>query len=241
MNVTLQSAPVPQGFCALTDAQWQILVHLMTATVNLIQGPINKSITEPAADQRAFPWYRLLADGSPDRIYNYVNGMWLSRHPLPPGTIIISELTVDEVPLFDGGEGTNETDSFPTTGPMWKRVDELSARFPIGAGDLPQTSTHIGLGATGGKEVQTHNLTVPQLPAHAHELPLYDLSGENTDTSTGFFYVAGQDLKWQAGSAARTSSPVRTAGAGEVISLNIMPPYYTVRFIRRTARLFYRY
>lgn len=230
MKIRLTSTPLPAGFCALTDAQWSTLLSLVSVSTTDPNGPVNVGISPPEPDMREYPWFRLEADGSPDRIYYYWSGLWLARHALAPGSIMIYYGTVASIPTFDGGEAS-PTVATPTSGPMWEQFTELNAKFPLGVGTL-ESGTVVGVGDSGGEE--EHLLKKGELPAHSHYFLADHSMVEIMQFKAGDHNIPNEDRGWKANPQNQTDS------VGNDTPHNNMPPYLGVLFIRRTARLFYR-
>lgn len=239
--ITITSANLPPGFCALTNAQWQTLVSLLSVRSETSDSAIIISATMPSPADWNKLWFRLNSDGTPDKIYRRANGMWLSPHPLPPGFIAVSVLTSPEIPVWDGGEGTLTTPVTSYSGPMWlpltheSMFPDTAGRLLLQAGQIPGTSTVKDPGETGG--TATHTLTVDQLPPHTHSL---------NDTGSGRFgrYAegGGDQNPWGSGNSGSWEGEfyfsTQPTGGGQAFGK--MPPYYTVNYIVRTARLYYR-
>lgn len=229
MNIQITSQPLPTGFCALTDAQWQTLLALLSVQVTDGAGYINVGQSPPDPDAQQYPWFRLLSDGSPDRVYYYWNGLWLSRHALSPGAVMLYGGAAGTIATFDGGEAAPATATV-TSGPMWEQWTDMDAKFALAPGTLA-SGTVVSVGDEGGEE--THTLIKGEMPVHQH----YYTTAH--DTIELLQYVAGQHevqtgTSWKANPANQTD----TAGNGQ--AHNTMPPYRAVYYIRRTARLFYR-
>jgi len=230
MNIRLTSQPLPAGFCALTDAQWQTLLSLVSTTITDTSGFLNVGIAPPDPDMRQYPWFRLEADGSPDREYFYWSGLWLSYHPSPPGFIGMYGGAVGNIPTYDGGEAAPAI-ATPTSGPMWVQYAALDGKFPLGCGTLP-SGTVVGVGGTGGEE--THVLTKGEMPTHSHYYLADQGLVELMQFQSGAHEIEPGNKTWLASPANKTQD------AGNSVEHNNMPPYSGVYFIQRTARLFYR-
>lgn len=138
------------------------------------------------------------------------------------------EGTAASIETYDGGEAGVVTD---TTGPMWERVTQLDARFPIGPGTLPST-TVVAVTNTGGEE--EHILTRPELPDD--RIPTESvIRGNVADGGTAQVYVPDT----VSGSFV-TNAPLHTEELGDGEGHNNLPPFYSLFFIRRTGRLYYR-
>lgn len=130
----------------------------------------------------------------------------------PVGTIVIWSGTADNIPtgwqLCDGTNGT----------------PDLRDKFVLGAG------TKYAVGAIGGSEkVQ---LSLAQIPAHAHQNQGNRVSGSGTWTALNGFgkpedetVEVIRNLLW--------SGPLNTESAGSNQSHPNMPPYYTLCYIMK--------
>lgn len=218
-SYSVTSASVPAGLsCVITDAKWQELVALLS--VLLPDGvKIIVDDSEPGPSDRDAIWYRLNGDGTPDRIYIYANGSWMSKHPVATGAIIMYRGTEASIDTFDGGSAGVIT---PTTGPFWAKVTELNARFPLGIGTLPISSTVVAVGNTGG--IEKHTLTVGEMPSHAHDVESVVLNASGNEIASGNSYRVGTRVSEEKG--------------GDAAHQN-MPPYLGVLFLERTARIFH--
>lgn len=234
INATISTDTVPAGFCPLTATQWSTLVSLLHIAFQGNFRNFNYGNTEPSPDLRSDPWFRLGSDGRPDKIYTYADGSWISPHPLQPGSIVMTLLAQSAVPTFDGGEGNLSTPVTATSGPMWMPLDHSSqqpnsaARVFAQVGTLPSGAI-ITTGSTGGTE--THVLSLAEMPAHDHTITfrLEDTAGGNQ------LCYANQNSAEDFGPETRNTSMTGSSQAH-----NNMPPYFGVRAIIRTARLYYR-
>jgi hypothetical protein len=226
MSLTLRvtTSTPPAGFCFLGFEQsWADLVSLLYVTIPDDVSPVNYGSSVPDPDQRGNPWFVLTADGYPaySGYASYKGGNWWVKHASAPGTVVMYEGTEASIPTFDGGEVGVAT---VNSGPMWERVTEMDAKFPIGPGTLPST-TVLGVGATGGEE--THTLTAAEIPEHSHSMEFDD------DTTGAGFPV-------QAGNGEDSIATYQTSKVGSDQAHNNMPPYRVIWFIRKTVRLYYR-
>lgn len=223
-NVQISTSVVPQGTCPeWIIERWPELVALLSANLNGSLNVFNDGNSVPAPADQSKPWYRSNVDGTPDRWYRYSGGSWISRHPQIPGLIAPWEGDISTVDTLDGGEVAAVT---ATTGPMWQRVTELNAKFPIGIGTLPG-GTVLAVGSTGGEE--NHILITSEMPRHAHVL--------RCDTKMEL----GSDVRRARNNdATNNDADVATDFAGGDQPHNTMPPYYALNWIRRTGRIFYR-
>ncbi len=221
--ITFVNGQLPEGFCF---SSWPQVFNSFT---ELLSGYLpgqytvwNYGNTEPAASDRSNPWLRLNADGSPDRIYVYFGGNWVSPNPVIPESpeIRIWSGLIADLVTYDGGEAGTVTDS---TGPMWEEVTAMRGLFPLGAGTLPSGAV-VGVGDTGGEE--KHSLIATEMPPHTHDIRGIGIDPESDSRGFG------------------TTVAVRSAGGtgtpAAVVGHNNMPPYIGVAFIKRTARIWYR-
>lgn len=136
------------------------------------------------------------------------------------------EGSLASIETYDGGEAGAVT---ATTGPMWERVTQLDARFPIGPGTLP-SGTAVAVTNTGGEE--KHTLLEEELPN------IEIKSRHRTDLQDGGGSAALHNLP-----TFGTQVTVDEFGgdaSGNTVAHNNLPPYYCLQFIRRTGRLYYR-
>lgn len=231
-NVTITTSDFPVGYCPTSLAEfWPVAVSLLHANLSGINTTINFGNTTPAPEDRNKPWYRTESSGRPDRWYVYSDGSWLSRHPSPPGVIIFYEGADGTIDTFDGGESSTIPVT-ETTGPMWKKVPDLAARFPVGAGTLP-SGTALAVGATGGEEKNT--LAIENVPFHRH---FFDIGAQ------GAFLISQNiptlDTKFANQVTKQTTGAGGDASTGVTVPHNTMPPFAVGNFLVRTARLYYR-
>lgn len=227
-NVTLSTASVPEGTCpAWIIDMWPELVALMNANLGGTFTVVNIGDDTPDPADRVYPWIRTVG-GMPDKVYVYVSGSWMAKHPDFVGKVVMWEGNSANIATLD--DGLAEPLS-ATTGPMWELVTQLAAKFPLGVGTLP-SGIVIGVGTTGGEE--NHSLTVPELAPHLHAVGVkYREVGCNGDCSA---------LQLDTANTAGLFSD-STGGAGTppvVVPHNTMPPYYGIHFIRKTIRQYYR-
>ena len=216
---TLAAGACPSTYQELAD----LFAAIYSVTVNTNNTGIVVSATKPA--DTTVVWKQLGSDGRPIRDYFFVGGLWLSRHTIESGVIVEWDEALPNFATFDGGDASPLSD---VSGPMWEDVPELRARFPIGAGTLP-SGTALAVGDTGGEE--KHILTIPELPAHTHDGP----ANEADSTSGGDYHAV-----WTENDGTTPVVPPHATGStGGGLGHNTMPPYYTVYFLRRTARQFY--
>lgn len=223
--------PNPQTF--LNDAMAVSVAQLTSSLVGVIV-----SDTEPAAADRDKVWFRTSA-GAPvsPSLWFFFLGQWLAKHPVPAGSLWALPYTgsVASIATLDGGvAGAINSDG--TTGPFWEEVVSLRARMPVGAGTLPSGAV-LAVGDTGGEE--------------KHELIETELPKITLDTS-GFAIPTGR-FAYQASILAKQgqpqTDPLTTAipdseiefggdASGNTVAHNNMPPFLTLTFLRRSARIY---
>jgi len=229
-TVAITSSSIPVGLCVpITDAQWQLLVALLSGTADV---SVNLHIGAAAPADLTKAWLKTIS-GVPDRIYYFASGVWLSKHSLPVGFTMLAPAgtTLGGIDTLDGGEVAAVT---AFTGPMWAEDTDFRARFPIGPGTFASGAA-IAEGATGGEE--THALTTAELAPHKHVV-LASMS----DVGGG---TAGQRLRTNANAVESDVSTTNTGGDPVTPGLNgtphnTVPPYRVRYFIKRTARSHYR-
>jgi len=253
-NVVLTAGTLPEGYCFSTLQQYYN--DIISLTLAQIPGTYSlftygPNIPDPADQDK--PWIRTLSDGSFDRLYTY-NGVWCSPHPTPFSSSERRMWVGSEADLwaYDGGDGSDPATSPPTdsTGAMWAVDTAFAFRMPLGVGTNPvsyngEAATAAAVTDTGG--VEKHALTEAELAEHSH---LLANSTANTGTalSAAGEYIAmngspGGDADFAYGlspslaSAAPDVGKVAETGDGEAHPN--MPPYYTVYFIKRSARKYY--
>lgn len=239
-NITFQNGTLPEGFCF---SSWPQVFNSFTS---LLSGylPGNYTVwnygnTEPTAENRGIPWLRLNVDGSPDKIYVFWGGNWVSPHVVPyesPEIRIWSGLIADLV-SYDGGSPGVVTD---TTGPMWEEVVAMRALFPVGAGTFGSGAV-VGVGDLGGEE--KHSLIATEMPPHTHDIrgigidPETDSRGYGTIGRSESNYTDNAGNTWDSAVACKSAGGTGTPAA--VVAHNNLPPYIGVAFIQRTARKYY--
>lgn len=228
--VNISTASVPASYCAGSLPEtWAFLVGLLSAELAGANSTFNFGPTTPAPDDQDKPWFRTNTDGTPDRLYVYSSGAWISKHPIPAGAVWLYEGLEASIETFDGGEAGVVT---ATTGPMWEKVDEMDGRFPIGPGTVG--STVIGVGDTGG--THEHTLTTENIPAHTHSITGRGYTG--TGNLTPLQILIDDDYSTTETQKSTGSYGGQADGTTKVVShLN---PYRGMFFIRKTARTNYR-
>lgn len=225
--VSITTASVPDAFCAGSlSTTWPFLVSLLSAELTGSASTFSFGSSTPAPEDQDKPWFRTNTDGSPDRWYVFANGAWLSRHPMEPGSVIMYQGTEASIETFDGGEAGVVT---ATSGPMWAKVADFNGRFPIGPGTLP-SGLLIAIGDTGGLEEVT--LGIPELPSHTHDVKQFRAPVQQGSGSSPLFHT-------NLGAGSLESITVSEA-TGDSEAHNNIPPFKSIWFIVKTARLNYR-
>lgn len=250
--VPVQTASVPANFCfeGFNSSSWLELVNLMFVRIQAGNGYMTKGTTTPGATERDFPWLRLEADLTPDRIYVYLGGDWISPHPVPPpaiagtGMVQLWEGSEANIEFIDGNTDAPGTAVTDRTGAFWEKVTGMEGRVPIGVGSLDLGdlgSINLAVGGTDGRF--EHKLAIEEMPPHQHSpaagagtVYYPDLA---TGTSVGFTFNSSSptkfmldtDYQWAGGDDTQTNRPV-------VAHTNVQPvkAFYMVR---RTQRKFY--
>ena len=229
-SVTLVKGTIPEGTC-FTDVQnlYDTFVNATSAYVDgnyslFVYGP-----NTPSADDQDKPWIRTVG-GFFDKVYVHTNGYWLSPHAVPHDS---SERrlwvgTESSLLTYDGGGGGSEASTY--SGPFWEVDREASGRFLMAAGATLDNGTVVQENTKGGENSVT--LSVGNLPPHNHDLYYTPNSsgGGSLHTGEGNFVTGSQKVKDMAQSDAtiHTSNPIE-----------ILPEYYGMWIIKRTARRYY--
>ncbi len=246
---------LPEGICAVINSEQDRLnIYADNLRANFPGDITGIAIgTTPPSDLTK-AWLQLNNNLYPVRLYTFANGHWQSMHPQVPGTIIIWDNALPDFTLFDGGDAGAPGLS---SGPMWEEVTQLRARFPVGVGTLPST-TALDVTDTGGNETVNQSLT-----PHIHVDGKFKGASGDTSNDPEFLFSAlagasltglvrrinpqgggvqpDEDISNCLGPYMITTQPLQADGSLVPPStLNIMPPYYTVYYLRRTARQFYK-
>ena len=251
-TVTFNVGSLPQSFNP--GGSWQTVLNEFFKAVTAYL-PGNYSLftfgnTTPAVDDQDKPWIRTNVDGSPDRIYVYFNGKWVSPHPITAGG---NERKIwvgaNDVTLwgYDGGDENDPGSVTPTatTGAMWEIDTAFNDRIPMGV--LPSTGQVTSALATAG--ALTVTLSEANLPAHFHYL-FNTQAGTESDTGVntsdsadrvGDDWFGGNRQYGISGSDAATypASVGKSSSVGSGTAISIVPPVVGVYFIKRTARVYY--
>lgn len=234
-----------EGYCP--PSYQQLATDIANALSGYLPGNFsswNIGSTVPSVENQDKPWLELDASSCrPIRIWYWSgDSAWISLHPDFTGKVIMYEGLEADVPTLDGGEAGAVT---AISGPMWEIVTEMAAKFPVGPGNLPgfQTPpvpTVIPIGGTGGQEGQSIVLTIPNLPAHTHDIGVEASSDLPDSTSeVGRLQVSDGSLHWRNNASVKIGR-TRNVGEGTGIDVAKLPPYRSIWFLRKTARLYYR-
>lgn len=220
---------LPEGFCQLTpQEQFNVMASLLQISSATSFDTLLIQAETPGVNQRQKAWLRLEgANLTPDKIYKWALGQWIAKNLRGPGERMIWFESEADLWLYDGGDGSNPAVTAPTStsGAMWERDTDFDARFMVGAGTFPSGAS-VGLGDEGGEEQVT--LTVPQLPAHTHDLIL------NADTPPPDVELC---LATQSDGTQQTTVTTEATGDGEPHTN--LPPYVGIFVAKRTVRQFY--
>lgn len=230
----------PDGYCPPSmqqlgnDFAASLVGYLPGSYITVLTGD-----TEPGAADRDKPWFR--SDG---RWYAYSApglGEWVSRHPLPPGAVMMyAAASESDIWSFDGGDGTNPavaaTAPTAASGAMWEKVSQLDGKVPIGPGTLAVSGTVVNSGDSGG--VDQFTLTQGQLPDVDFNVEVSNGDPTRPPALRGYSPASGSDNITNGG-AGYTGSNVVAKSGGNEDPINNMPPYYSIYFIRRTSRIWY--
>lgn len=245
LTLPITSSEVPENLeCVITNERWQQLIALLSVIV--VDGiKINRGNTTPAPADRIYLWARTEADGTPDRLYEYSGGFWISRYLGPPvGSEILWPGAEADIPTLDGGEVAAVT---TTTGPFWEKVADMNGRIPIGPGTLPTSGDTILVDTNYGADEQT--LNDENYKHHRHYTSALDSvsvaaqPNANTYVATNGGGVGNENYILQRTTVeANVGLTSRVNGAPDVANeaFSQLNPVRGRFFIRRTARIFYR-
>lgn len=245
IRLPVKADPVANTFCPLSNKDFQYLVSLEYAELN-IDPNFNYGNATPPPDKRGLPWYRLNGDGSPDKWYSFNQGLWLSPHTLPPGFVGIFTGAQADIPAFDGGN-TNAISA--TDGAFWQKLPGADAKFLVQAGTMDAPDSRVvAVGGTGG--VPSVLLQDAQI-SHDHFIatneaknPGNALSLSTTNSipkssnydgagSPDSFILVGSTLQPSLGLTSPVGDPTTR------VTHENLPPYLAVTFIIRTSRLYF--
>jgi microcystin-dependent protein len=252
LPITFNFAGLPADYCFTSFNRFALdIVAQMAGYVVGSYALFNYGNDEPAVNDRTKPWLRTNADGTFDKIYVFAGGLWVSTHPIPPGSRMIAPstlLTAADVWAWDGGSGDDPSTTTPSfaTGAMWEVDPILTGRVALGSGTMPSGAV-VAPNATGGFD--THSLLAAEIPPHTHliasdEIVTTSINPDAISQVARRHNAAGQDdVNYDLSKGTldatigRTSSYGGTGGA--VVPMSLLPPYAGVIWMRRTGRLQY--
>lgn len=241
-SLSITPGSLPSGFCPTTYTELQNEI-LGRASVP-IDGSLKYVISDtvPSSEDRDKLWVKT-SGGAPIGIYIYFDGQWVWPNTADPSgadrRVWTGSLTALET--YDGGQAGAVG---PMSGPMWEQDTDFAARTILGAGTLPVSSTAVSEGDTGGLEQFDITLGLDNLPPHKHAIGTKG-DGDSAAEEAGRWRVgASTEMDWQSTATTTKIGYTRETGgnsddAAEPITVNNMPPYRVVRFIKRTARIYY--
>lgn len=245
LDLPVVSSEVPENLeCHIANSPWQELVALLSVNVPdgfrwLIQS------TTPDPEDRIWPWYRLDGGGLPIRPYIYAGGAWLSKHPLPPGSVMMWEGAEANIPTFDEGEAGAIT---TTTGAFWEKVAEMNGKIPIGPGEI--TAGPPVVTAVVNTNAGTYSVQLGDVNYRHHKHFVVARQSVTGGSLPGVNNQVADDGGGNAQENYLLQGTGDTASRGLTSNVNgdtdpneafpILPQVRGIFFIRRTARLFYR-
>ena len=248
--IQFQFGNLPNGYTPGTYADfWLKMQGLMTGYLPGNYTVWNVSNATPDPEDQDKPWLRLDANGRVIRAYTFYNGLWCSKHQIPPSDderkIWVGSL--NDLKTYDEGVDEAVTD---VTGPFWEQDTNFNAKFMLGAGTLPDSSTVVGVTDTGGNEEIT--IDADSVP-HKHGVGQADHASDDVT----LFYetnqipiTAPQEGHFVQGGGSAIGGPITNLFSNIVTNnqrsdatvgdaVDIMPPYYGIYVIKRTAREYY--
>jgi len=246
---------LPQDcYPASADAFQKLLLGLARAKLTANFNGVVYGENAPASSDWDKLWVRQDSGGNLIRVYTHGSyGVWVSPHPIPVGSLALMIWKGSEAELKAYDEGVDEAVT-AVTGPFWEIDHDFDFKVPVGAGTNGTAydgnpATVLAVGDTGGEE--RHVLLEAEMASHKHLMA----SSHTTDTTSDI------DKSWEdiGGSEAATLTPEKvidvTSGDFARVhpytktesgltnrdkSHQNMPPYRTVYFAKRTARLYYK-
>jgi len=225
--ITLTAPNLPLTYCPSNYQQLaNDIISGTQATFNSAIGNsfFNFGSTTPALNNQVYPW---LDENGNWWVFN--GGYWARQNPVAAGSserrIFVGTST--DVLSYDGGDGTVYSGN-PYAGSMWQLDNAFDARFPVGAGAFAASGAVSVQGTTTTTSVvgeDKHTLTVPEMPAHAHNFFPLVTADANNGGANGVQYG--------------TTANVATSPTGGDAAHNNLPPFYGVYFIKRTGRVYY--
>jgi hypothetical protein len=251
MDVRLTGPTLPANYCIGTNGLQDFVTLIFAQAYGTLDttASIAKIIigsTQPTADQEDYIWIRLNPVTTVfDKIYNFVNGKWVSPHPISTNSDERKIWAGSSADVYRLDGGVNDTVS-DTTGPFWEIDTEMSGKFPLGVGTLAG-GTVVEVNTTGGVDELT--IARANLPAEtlSVDIPIIGeatvgTSGAVVDDTYGSTPVSGSGNMVDgttAVSSNRYNPKGQTEELGDGEALSIIPPYYVVYFLKRTGRKYY--
>lgn len=244
MQIPVRNNNLPSGFC---PPNYQAMLNgFTTAQYVDLETAGNRIITSstPPTDTSVI-WLQLDSFGRPVRYYFFAQGAWLSLHPIVTG---LTQWWFDAAPdfaTFDGGDSQPPSD---ISGPMWQLAKNndgvvIAAKFPIVAGTLPDTTTVLIPGATGG--VQTQTLGPTNIPAGVPTQVDAKSTGAKISQSGGgsvagiAYFTGSGDDGGNLTVVTKASGPPDGSGNATVVPFSVLPVYVVGVLLQRTGKLFY--
>lgn len=233
---------LPQPACFATEQERlaafsQAQKAILNATgSNLIVSDVDPRTIDPTYGNGKYIWFKTSAGATyPAGLQFFMyNGVWATFHGKMPGDIGIlpTGKVIADIGNYDGGVATDAITD--TTGPFWAEVTELKGRFPMGpdadGGTYPP-------GGTGGSA--THMMTQEELFPHQHRR---DPDGHTEDVHVPAGTPGTIAGDYSGGTLAILQYALTGIAGGDASNIqkamNILPPYFGIPFIRRTARLY---
>lgn len=238
-TILIQTSPgvVPEGFCPSGETFWQqvyeLFLSLTQYSLQANQAFYNYGNVIPTPENRVYPWIRS-SGGYPDRTYQYAGGLWLSKHPLPPGFTAIAPATITSQALLDvWDEGETGAVGF-YTGPFWEIDTDFEGRSPMGAGAIPTSNPAKTLAVGEEYGEGAHTQLADEVGPHTHlPSPKTMATSPGSGSVQGILFGGTGDARPDLAVLANTYATTQQA----------MPVIHPVRgryFIKRTARLYYK-
>lgn len=241
MQAPIIAGQLPAAYCYPSSAQ-QLLndfAEISHANVPDNVTGISFGPTDPGVYTR--PWFNTTTS----RLYYYSsNGKWISLYWPPPSSPIrmLWEGTEAQLLTFDEGNAV-VLGAELVTGPFWAIDHNYDARFPLGPGTLPISTTAVAAGDIGGLEKVP--ITEANQPMHRHFISLGPESGDSSyladePSEVGTFKVNGaEQIRFYNLASTEVGRTREGGGVAEPTPLDNMPPYRAAYVIKRTARAFY--
>ena len=232
----------PPGYCWPADPQQFLNDIAALITVTLDTSGANYILSQPgapSASQREFVWHN--PDTGHILTWNVNTTRWEQPNPEPPGSLArrVYVGTPTQLKSYDGGDGGSN--------PMWEEDPLFAGRVAVAVGTLTGNAAVVAVGGTGGTNqvvLVKDNLPAVTIPVKtsivgssgvgAPESVVGTLNGsdalagegrvvDGTDTNvSGRYYTRGETLP-----------------LGIATPVSLMPAYFGVYYIKRTARTAY--